>query len=316
MHGERLIIVDESLAIDDLIEIDYDELRLARYSIPIKLEKKFPKEINYIDGLMNKFLFFINNQESGKYFYSADWLSDNTWTKCNIKPLLEAIKEDRIKKEKDLASSQSSIKIPKQLISKALENLINITSLQGFFSISGNSFLLTAVRILLPDEIPNAVILDATAKYNVIYNLLGDLANIIDVPKNVRNYSNVTLNVFYGVPVGKLGLNKIDDSKLKEYIEQKCPSLKNEEVLEIIKKGGRGFVTLNLKRLLEYTEPHEYYKLFDLTKKLTLEDYKNYLTKELTQIDYQILVLDLIFDNDTVDIDDWFNGNIRIVFEV
>ena len=85
---------------------------------------------------------------------------------------------------------------------------------------------------------------------------------------------------------------------------------------KIIKKGGRGFATLNLKRLLEYTEPHEYYKLFDLTKKLTLEDYKNYLTKELTQIDYQVLVLDLVFDNNTIDIDDWFNGNIRIVFEV
>ena len=83
---------------------------------------------------------------------------------------------------------------------------------------------------------------------------------------------------------------------------------------KILKKGGRGFVTLNLKRLLENTEPHEYHKLFDLNKKLTLDDYRNYLTKELTSTDYKILVLDLVFDE--VLIDDWFNGNIRIVFEV
>ena len=83
---------------------------------------------------------------------------------------------------------------------------------------------------------------------------------------------------------------------------------------KIIKKGGRGFATLNLKRLLENTEPHEFYNLFDLTKRLTVDDYKNYLTKELTGIDYQVLVLDLVFEEGSID--DWFNGNIRIVFEV
>lgn len=86
---------------------------------------------------------------------------------------------------------------------------------------------------------------------------------------------------------------------------------------KILKPGGRGFVTLNLQRLLDYTEPHEYYKLFDLTKRLTMDDYKQYLTKEIEGIDYQILAFDIVFDETNVDsIDDWFNGNIRIVFEV
>jgi len=83
---------------------------------------------------------------------------------------------------------------------------------------------------------------------------------------------------------------------------------------KIIKKDGRGFITLNLQRLLENTEPHEYHELFDLSSRLTLKDYEEFLVQELTAIDYQILAFDILLNDENID--DWFNGNIRLVFKV
>jgi hypothetical protein len=48
---------------------------------------------------------------------------------------------------------------------------------------------------LIPPGLPGAVILDATAEHDVMYQLLGPNAYIVPLPRKVRNYSNVTLHV-------------------------------------------------------------------------------------------------------------------------
>ena len=65
---------------------------------------------------------------------------------------------------------------------------------------------------------------------------------------------------------------------------------------KIIKPGGRGYVTFNLQKMLENTKPHEYYQLFDLTKELTMLDYRYFIEVELKKIKYNIITVDITFD--------------------
>lgn len=65
---------------------------------------------------------------------------------------------------------------------------------------------------------------------------------------------------------------------------------------KIIKKGGRGFLSFNLTRLIQQTEPHEWPKIFDLSQRLTIFDYYSYIKKELTKVDYKIIAADVLPD--------------------
>ena len=82
---------------------------------------------------------------------------------------------------------------------KALEQItkesIYLTNYNG--SLTWNS-----AKLLVPDEVKGAVVLDATASVNSVYKLF-DKAVIWSPPEGVRNYQNVTLHVSTGHKVGK-----------------------------------------------------------------------------------------------------------------
>lgn len=63
---------------------------------------------------------------------------------------------------------------------------------------------------------------------------------------------------------------------------------------KLIKPGGRGFISINLGRLISRTEPHEFAQIFDLSRPLTIFDYYCYLKKELEKIDYKIVAADVL----------------------
>lgn len=73
---------------------------------------------------------------------------------------------------------------------------------------------------------------------------------------------------------------------------------------------GRGFLSLNLQRMIDRT-PGEFL-IKHINAAPTKHDYEKYVLSVLEKIDvnYIILDVDLLYG-----IDDWMNGNIRIVFE-
>ena len=71
----------------------------------------------------------------------------------------------------------------------------------------------------------------------------------------------------------------------------------------MIKTGGRGFLALNLARLIDFTSD-------DFLKSLGGE-YNHYVCTILQKINLNYIILDVNFDN----MDSWMDGNIRIVFE-
>jgi len=63
---------------------------------------------------------------------------------------------------------------------------------------------------------------------------------------------------------------------------------------KIIKPGGRGFFSTNLSKLVSLTELHEFAKIFDLSRQVTIFDYYCYLKKELKKLNYRIIAADVL----------------------
>ena len=213
-HGARLVVIDETLNIDEPLTVDLDELRIARGAIPWNIENQFPHEIRYIDSLIKRFIELANNGKELKYIYGGTWRRSSETGQIlrpkEIKPLIDAMRS--LKSIRSINSfGKEIIKLSSTYICDLFKALVDITELEGFYFRENDTYKIQAFTLLMPSEVPSAVILDATANYNEIYKLLGNSVEIVDVPNDIRNYSNVTLQVVYGVNVGKDSINKVDN---------------------------------------------------------------------------------------------------------
>jgi hypothetical protein len=76
---------------------------------------------------------------------------------------------------------------------------------------SGLQHSINSSAYLIPPGLPGAVILDATAEHDVMYQLLGSNASIVLLPSNVRNYSNATLHI--ARTTSGIGKHAMDEKK-------------------------------------------------------------------------------------------------------
>ena len=119
---------------------------------------------------------------------------------------------------------------------------------------------------------------------------------------------------------------KFDDNYVKNNIEKyTCAfainslhmisiTLMHDRILKfanIIKPGGRGFLTLSSKRMIEHTTPLDCLKIFNTTTPTTLA-ISDYCNKVITNLPLNLLVAENLI---TKCEDDTMNGNIRLVFE-
>jgi len=82
------------------------------------------------------------------------------------------------------------------------------------------------------------------------------------------------------------------------------------DFVSMVKIGGRGFLTLNLQRLIERTPEHFLVEKFS-TNQPTKSQYEEFVRNELKDIDLNFLIVDI----DLIVLDEGINGNIRLVFE-
>ena len=81
---------------------------------------------------------------------------------------------------------------------------------------------------------------------------------------------------------------------------------------KIIKSGGRGFITFNACRMLESTSADELNSLFGSTTPTPMQ-VEEYIDQEIKKLNLNLLVVDN-FVSELVD--EFVEGNIRLVFEV
>lgn len=64
---------------------------------------------------------------------------------------------------------------------------------------------------------------------------------------------------------------------------------------KLIKPGGRGYFAVNLRRPFQYTELHDFAKLFDLSRRQTLIDLYRVIHNLSSQINYKLIAFDITF---------------------
>jgi hypothetical protein len=81
----------------------------------------------------------------------------------------------------------------------------------AYYHRSGAQHTLNSARYIIPKGMPGMLMLDATARSNMTYELLGGGVIIAEVPPGIRNYENVTLHV--ARTTSGMGKTKMDKAK-------------------------------------------------------------------------------------------------------
>lgn len=87
------------------------------------------------------------------------------------------------------------------------------------YSRKGKEHTLNSALLLIPENAPPAVVLDATASQSELWEVLGERARIQPVPQDARSYANVTLHVCRWNGMGKHRMIEEADKRFPRLIK-------------------------------------------------------------------------------------------------
>mgnify|MGYP003341723626 FL=1 len=178
------------------------------------------------------------------------------------------------------------------------------TAIQSVFSATS----LYYIEFLLEKD--PKVVVDIGCGGNIFKKIIPMVHGIDPTPGNLQadendyfdeQFSNNHVNSYESV----FSINSIHYVSLKDF--------KNRflQFYNVVKPGGRGFVTFNTSRMLELTGPHDVKLLFG-TESPSTQQLTEYIENIVQNLSIKFLVIDILINNS---IDEIMNGNIRLVFE-
>jgi hypothetical protein len=122
-------------------------------------------------------------------------------------------------------------------VSTVLESVQVMLEEFAYYHRSGARHTLNSARYLIPQGMPGVLVLDATARSNMTYELLGGGVMIADVPSGIRNYDNVTLHV--ARTASGMGKTKMEKAK-----HTRMPRL-TADLAKELPKGSKVFLCVH-----------------------------------------------------------------------
>lgn len=104
-----------------------------------------------------------------------------------------------------------------RLVDETLAAVESIMSRWAYYARKGNDHSLNSSRLLIPEDLPAPVVLDATASQQMLWGLMEDRAVVQPIPQGTRRYRNVTLHVARARSIGK--------TKMKETARARLPRI-------------------------------------------------------------------------------------------
>ena len=140
---------------------------------------------------------------------------------ADMSGLRAAIKEDRAGRNWQSEGSEAQHKARSEMIDTNLKSVQAICSRWAWYARSGRFEHPQRLRLVLPDPFPlNVVCLDATARQEVLWELLGrENVERPKLPEGVRSYEKVTLNVARAGSVSKTTMIDKGKARLARLIE-------------------------------------------------------------------------------------------------
>jgi hypothetical protein len=210
----RLVVIDEALDIVEESRGELEGLRLTLAAIPEKVRVEHAYAVEAV-----KVAVALLERMSSRTLSEGERLAEtillrervNQGIPPDITALRKAMREVRFdwqlrKSDKDLSRSQWVIHDDRL---RALDVILR--SWVYYAKVPTQGHTLNTARLLVPEEVKGAVVLDATATANLIYELF-DRAEVVEPPQGVRSYRNVTLHVSRGHKVGKVAMRNDGDA--------------------------------------------------------------------------------------------------------
>jgi hypothetical protein len=201
--GRKLVVIDEALDIVEYSQAGLDGLRQTLGVIPKVIRDKYPDEIKSIEEAIDLLDCYDNRQDKSEPI--REHMVLEKIIKEDKLPDLDALRKEMRTIEYDKQQGKSDA-LERQRLSRIhderIKNLNNIFKSWQYYVSSESKPTLNTARLLIPDDVKGAVVLDATANCDLIYKLFNQ-AVPINPPLHSRNYQNVTLHVSMGHKVGK-----------------------------------------------------------------------------------------------------------------
>jgi hypothetical protein len=212
-HGKRrLMIIDESLSgIVEESRLKLTKLRMVLGIIPSPVRSEYSNEVKALEYLLRHLEVREKQVAEGgtpgkEVLWACKASNPDLPVSYDLSKLKRELSKHDFDKELFNRENHTSDKPIKVIIDDVLR--CSHAILQGWclYAKLGNEHtLITALR-LIPDDAPPAVILDATARQSVAWELMGANASVIPAPVGVRSYEHVKLHVARARGLGKTGM--------------------------------------------------------------------------------------------------------------
>jgi len=209
LSTRRLLVIDEALDILEEAQIELQKVKVARAIIPLAISMKYPKQmeaLKFVEDLLTQMgKVSQERRASGRPdFERVLWSSSVPMPQeLDMTALRRELRSLRLDRELTLRNDPQANTRLADHYDTILRDVQAVLSNWNWYAKKLAQHTINTARLIIPEGISGATILDATASSNLIYQLFDAKVDVIPVPAKARSYENVTLHVSTGHSVGK-----------------------------------------------------------------------------------------------------------------
>lgn len=214
--GKRhLVIIDEALLNSvSNHRVTSKDIDMALRAVPHGIRAASANAITTLEKLQG----YLDKQEKahtpGAETTVSLWAVGSPRLASEIEALREALGATEFAPELFADDASSNVSTVLEAVQVMLEEF-------AYYHRSGAQHTLNSARYLVPKEMPGVLILDATARSNMTYELLAGGVVIAEVPDGIRNYDNATLHVARSnTGMGKTKMEKAKHTRLPRLMDE------------------------------------------------------------------------------------------------
>jgi hypothetical protein len=227
LEGRKLVIIDEALDIVEEARVDLDRVKMVRAVIPESIAERYPDQMSalaFVEDLLRQ-MAAVAKARNEKEYERVLWRGGMKLpAEADMTPLrreLRNIRLDRTLLLKDPDQHKRMVASFDTILRDVQTTLDN----WNWYAKKLSDHTINTARLIVPDSIKGAVVLDATASSDVVYQLF-EKAEVMPLPAaKARTYRNATVHVSTGHAVGKGYLVKHAHEEASKLVENLRASL-------------------------------------------------------------------------------------------
>jgi hypothetical protein len=213
--GRMLVVIDEAFPIVKEYQIDLDGLRRTFAAFPQTLREIYTNETKVIAEVISMMETKLTGAVCKETIIPANSIDVH---EADFSRLRKALREVRFDLQQNRSDPDENLKLFQQHDDRIADLQRILDGHMYYARVPNGGHTLNTSVLIVPPGVKGAVVLDATASSNVVYELF-HLAKVLPIPAGIRSYRNVTLYVNRGQNLGKLSMRKNPDDVLRPVMD-------------------------------------------------------------------------------------------------